>query len=53
MCLPNIKGDEIVGSVTQLLCGTERPQILHLKKVKFHYLADVVINSVRFSLRTE
>lgn len=32
MCLPNIKGGEIVGSVTQLLCGTERPQILHLKK---------------------
>lgn len=53
MYLPNVNGDEIVGSVIQVLGGREQLQILLLKNVKFHWLADVAINSVRFSLHAE
>jgi len=42
-----------VGSVSQTLGGREHLQILHLKNVKFHWLSDVVINSVRFTLHAE
>jgi len=36
MYLPNVNGDEIVGSVIQVLGGREQLQILLLKNVKFH-----------------
>jgi hypothetical protein len=34
--LPNGNGDEIVGSVSQMLGGREHLQILHLEHVTFH-----------------
>lgn len=53
MYLPNVNGDEIVGSVIQMLGGREQLQILHFKNVNVHWLADLVMNSVRFSLNAE